>query len=46
MVTHSGPINLSLLNAAYHDIVDAILTEVQLQEIGSGNLAPLRDPDS
>ena len=43
--SHSSSINLSLVDAAYHDIVDAILTEVQLQEIGSGALAPLRGPD-
>ena len=40
--SHSSSINLSLVDAAYHDIVDAILTEVQMQEIGSGAMAPLR----
>ena len=43
--SHSDSINLSLVDAAYHDIVDAILTEVQIQEIGNGTLAPLRGPD-
>lgn len=38
--SHSASINLSLVDAAYHDIVDAILTKVQLQEIGTGTLAP------
>lgn len=43
--SHSSSINLSLVDAAYHDIVDAILTEVQLEEIGAGTLAPFRGPD-
>ena len=43
--SHSSSINLSLVDAAYHDIVDAIPTEVQMQEIGSGAMAPLRGPD-
>ena len=33
------------MDAAYHDIVDAILTDVQLHEIGAGTMAPLRGPD-
>lgn len=43
--SHSSSINLSLVDAAYHDVVDVILTKVQLQEIGTGALAPLRGPD-
>ena len=43
--SRSSSINLSLVDAAYQDLVDAILTEVQLQEISSGALAPLRGPD-
>ena len=43
--SHSSSINLSLVDAAYHDIVDAILTELQLEEIGTGTLAPFRGPD-
>ena len=42
--SHSSSINLSLVDAAYNNIVDAILTEEQMQEIGSGAMALLRGP--
>jgi len=43
--SHSSSINLSLVDAAYNDTVDAILTEVQLEEIWTGTLASFRGLD-